>query len=1581
MAELSFEDFAGGSTPPDTSSSSLGKSFSPANQSFEEFSGGTSPSPSSPFALDFDKTLNGLKAMGGEAAAVIDLVASVPGFILGTGAALGGTVQAAARGVPFSADPKQLNPVTAYGVGREAGHTFGAPFMNPVKKVLDLFRSGKAYEEAKTTQGMEKLTSMIEEAGLWAEKSSGGRISRDAVPMLAETLMASAAGIGGGKGKPAIDPAMARRMREQAKQMREQAEIEAQANTLTPEEFVVRVPVQAQINEMLGIRSPAEQARITRQRRKDAQQAFAREPEAGGDYGSAAESAFRADERLSNEAIYREGLERDRIGGEPYEVGSRPPNQDRIGQAEILRILQKPGHQRSAEDLITLREARKQGGNTTMEAQMLLGAAGIGATVGATLDDDALRGAVLGGAAAMSPLTLMRGPGKVSRRTYQEGAVKGPGGMWHPEAVERLSKPLASQLAGPLGVPAYRQGIGNVADAIEGAKASEAWSTKAIRNYLNRYAGTEKDPLKDVEIPVRNDIRRWEEAWDEAVGTLPAERFTKPDPISGTRENFPEAFKAPPDEKVFGLKGNSIFRSVTNPSTDAIGQYLSHVGDYLRQNVDPAKLQQYDLVRAVRETAANDARVAKQMEKAQSDSTRTLPVHKAYPDGFKWVELKLPEKLTEEQGKQVRELKGKDLAEFEKQHGTAPDGMWEAIGPDGKPLKNSYTGEIARAATPEEAWLAGRLAEEGNTMGHCVGGYCPSVARGESKIFSLRDPKGKSHVTVEVSKGGDVNRYSPEEWFENLAGDELRKKIGDMPRRETNFFREMREWRQRVMAEPAYNEWLASRPNNIEQIKGKQNRAPNKEYLPYVQDFVREGKWGDVGDLGNTGLIERTRDGKRDFYTSEELAKLDNDADFGPGPGGRQEGKISQELVVGLTGLGLGGLAGWAMTDDPSGALLGALAAGSLALPGVRNRLKQAADTVDYGLGAISTRLGNISEPLKLKAREYERRVLMQSHEYLTKVVPFMKEMQKIAPSRRGELERAILTNDASRISELIKGNQPLVAAWREVRNTLHDLGSRLQGHGRFKTMLDDYFPRLVKDVEGLKAALAVSERTRLEQALLEGEKRAMKSRGTPLTSIEQSAIINREIQGFHRAKGYQPEYAKPRSVEEVTAKLQPFYHTPAESLYAYTRGAVQDIEMARFFGRDLVQTEVGKQKHTNIEASVGNLVGRELAEGKINQKQAQELIKMLQSRFQAGERSPNRLVQEVRNLGNMGLLGNIVSAATQMADTALAIYAQDLRSTMTAVARQLTGKEKVSARDFGLADHIAEEFVSQTKTADWLNKMFKYSGFSAIDRFGKTTHLNAALARGERLSRTPGGIKQLQTEYGKAFGDEFPSLVNDLKRGELTERVRSYLFSELSDMQPVSKTEMPQAYLDNPNGRLIYMLKTFMLKQMDVVRRDSYNEIKKGNVGKGVKNLTEYALILGFAGASTDMVKDWLMGRKVNFEATDILENALKTFGWSEYVRAKAATGKPVEALVGAAAPPYRMMDDIIRRDPRAVQYIPILGKLYYSWELGGKERAEIGRYRKDKKMGVEGDLSEEALEYLRKRREKRTPSDGVRG
>lgn len=93
------------------------------------------------------------------------------------------------------------------------------------------------------------------------------------------------------------------------------------------------------------------------------------------------------------------------------------------------------------------------------------------------------------------------------------------------------------------------------------------------------------------------------------------------------------------------------------------------------------------------------------------------------------------------------------------------------------------------------------LQGEGDSMGHCVGGYCDSVKDGSSTIYSLRDSQGKPHVTVETRPGADKT--------------------------------------------------------NIVQIKGKGNAAPVDAYQPHVQDLVQNmGPWGDIGDLGNTGLVD-----------------------------------------------------------------------------------------------------------------------------------------------------------------------------------------------------------------------------------------------------------------------------------------------------------------------------------------------------------------------------------------------------------------------------------------------------------------------------------------------------------------------------------------------------------------------------------------------------------------------------------------------------------------------------------------------------------------------------------------------------
>lgn len=53
-------------------------------------------------------------------------------------------------------------------------------------------------------------------------------------------------------------------------------------------------------------------------------------------------------------------------------------------------------------------------------------------------------------------------------------------------------------------------------------------------------------------------------------------------------------------------------------------------------------------------------------------------------------------------------------------------------------------------------WLGSEhLEAEGDVMQHCVGGYCEQVRYGDVVIYSLRDPRGRPHVTIEYNEADD----------------------------------------------------------------------------------------------------------------------------------------------------------------------------------------------------------------------------------------------------------------------------------------------------------------------------------------------------------------------------------------------------------------------------------------------------------------------------------------------------------------------------------------------------------------------------------------------------------------------------------------------------------------------------------------------------------------------------------------------------------------------------------------------------------------------------------------------------------
>jgi hypothetical protein len=259
-----------------------------------------------------------------------------------------------------------------------------------------------------------------------------------------------------------------------------------------------------------------------------------------------------------------------------------------------------------------------------------------------------------------------------------------------------------------------------------------------------------------------------------------------------------------PDENVYSLSGTNI--------TERLG--LKHIGDVLLEDLQAGRLtreqlDQMSIEKAVRRAAEYDAQKAKEMVKASAQSIEGMPVPKQYDDGFKWVELK---------------------------HETDPKKT------------------------------ASALKSEGQMMGHCVGSYCPQVESGRTKIYSLRSPDGKSHVTIEVNKNNHLNDWL-EANKEEIEKDPLLKQMSyyDADEKYPGMYSE-EEVEQAYIADitkmlkakgaPVYeapNSWI-----DIVQVKGKQNKRPDDKYQKYVSDFIKNNPTGheitDIRELNNTNL-------------------------------------------------------------------------------------------------------------------------------------------------------------------------------------------------------------------------------------------------------------------------------------------------------------------------------------------------------------------------------------------------------------------------------------------------------------------------------------------------------------------------------------------------------------------------------------------------------------------------------------------------------------------------------------------------------------------------------------------------------
>ena len=407
-------------------------------------------------------------------------------------------------------------------------------------------------------------------------------------------------------------------------------------------------------------------------------------------------------------------------------------------------------------------------------------------------------------------------------RAQRRMAVKSSVG---PQPLTISKEPGGQWIGGKFGgveqvVNRYKQ----MGDATPEKQAVNNWLDTTLTKYMKRDFGTEKDPVrilmeegithhenpeaieaagffgdpwwllqrrKQYGMPenlISKNVlaKKWESGADKMIGTSSAEDLIKKHPyaVEMLSEN-PWIKKVDPKTKIHffdtGLGGEINFRHLTDELHNSLLEN-SNLPQSLK--LRPESLSRMSVPQAVQHVHKinewrKDNRAESNLEKSINSAVH---LHKDYPDSnLAWYEIKHPAMTADEQAA----LRDADLESIE----DAPES-----------LQSKYK-------ALEEA-----LQYEGDTMGHCVGGYADDVASGNSRIFSLRNKRtGEPHVTIEATAPQMRGGQSAEQY--------------------------------------------RNTPFDIAQIKGKGNAKPVSKYIPFVQDFVKSGKWGDVGEIENADLI------------------------------------------------------------------------------------------------------------------------------------------------------------------------------------------------------------------------------------------------------------------------------------------------------------------------------------------------------------------------------------------------------------------------------------------------------------------------------------------------------------------------------------------------------------------------------------------------------------------------------------------------------------------------------------------------------------------------------------------------------
>jgi len=530
--------------------------------------------------------------------------------------------------------------------------------------------------------------------------------------------------------------------------------------------------------------------------------------------------------------------------------------------------------------------------------------------------------------------------------------------------------------------------------------------------------------------------------------------------------------------------------------------------------------------------------------------------------------------------------------------------------------------------------------------------------------------------------------------------------------------------------------------------------------------------------------------------------------------------------------------------------------------------------SMEYIFGSVRTRISNIDRFTGQRLDYSDANIMAKNRERLSRVEG-MEGIEK-NPLLNAEFKKLWDADDADGITAMFNrnGDEKMARGWAQWRAVQKEMGDDLDGVGFSGWGKGGQLPRVVTDPEGLARALGSAPKI---QKSFEAEFIAMvnkteaakhytfKSYADAKSSFGEEATGQwmgewvQKNKGRGSAKAARIGTTKGREIDTITEDISGFYASPLESISRTIKDITNNVEERRFFGGGSGdgQRVTGLGDNASIDVDLG--ITKYLADRGIKgtDPQYDQMKTLLEARFKNSKKSPNAAVRGIKNIGLMSSLGNVKSAMIQLADIPQSFRVNGFKNSLSAIADTAgevftkANPNKINARNLGAAGEINASFETAGdvgKLAKTLDAALTVSGFKTIDRAGKSIFLKSAHKKAVGLAtKNPLEFKK---QYGDMFGADTDALIRELSDPnhiyKMSGDAKALLLSELADIQPIFMSNMPVGFMNHPNGRLAYTLKSFALQQTDILRREVVQEMKKGNIAKGAKNLTTYALATG---------------------------------------------------------------------------------------------------------------------------------------